>query len=68
MKYHVHSEQFDGALHAGCCRFPHDPFPGEKFSSYILTSVSDFAKLPAKKRCKYCEIDHFPYGLPNWLQ
>lgn len=66
MKYHLHSEQFDGALHAACCRFPHDPFPGEKYSEFILTEANEFAKIKKEKRCQYCESEEFPHGIPWW--
>lgn len=65
MKHHLHSEQFDGALHASCGRFPHDPFPGEKYSDFILTSETAFANLDKIDRCQYCEADQFPHGMPD---
>lgn len=69
MKYHLHSEQFDGALHAACFRFPHDPFPGEKYSKFILTDVKSFVRLDKDKRCKFCEREEFPHGgIPEWYR
>lgn len=61
MKIHLHSEQFDGAMHAECGRFPYDPKPGEKYFEFI-ESEEVFETLPREKRCSYCIDYWFPRG------
>lgn len=61
MKIHMHSEQFDGHLHAACCRFPHDPAPGEPIAQFIVDEEV-FSELPRVKRCYYCTQINWPKG------
>jgi hypothetical protein len=50
MKVHLHWEQFDGHLHAACCRVPYDPTPPDP--RIVLETA--FEKTPRKDRCFYC--------------
>lgn len=50
MKIHLHSEQFDGYLHAACCRCPFDP-PGP---DPRIVGEKDFHRLPRERQCYYC--------------
>ena len=52
MKVHLHSEQFDGALHSQCG-------VGEKI-------VMSDAFEASTNRCRRCELYWFPYGQPDF--
>lgn len=54
LRVHIHSEQFDGALHPWCGR-----------GSTAVPSKQFEATNP-KLRCKICERDWFPDGQPDW--
>ena len=64
MKIHLHEENFDGARHAVCRRFPHDPKPGEKYFDMIVAEEV-FEQLSPEKRCSYCSSYWFPNGEPE---
>lgn len=53
-KVHLHSEQFDGAVHAWCGRG--------------TTAVEEhvFEATAPALRCQLCDRDWFPYGQPDW--
>lgn len=57
-KVHLHSEQFDGHLHAACCRILFDP-PGPH---PMILGEDEFALVPREKRCHYCSVINFPHG------
>jgi len=58
MKVHLHSEQFDGYLHAACYRAPFDPpAPDPR-----IVGEDDFEKLPRAARCHYCTRINWPRG------
>jgi hypothetical protein len=52
-KIHLHSEQFDGYLHAACGRADE--------SARILTDDA-FASAPPAERCAYCSREYWPHG------
>lgn len=56
-KFHLHSEQFDGWLHAECgagdVATPNPWVLGEK----------DFSDMPRDKRCARCSKYNWPYGV-----
>lgn len=59
MKIHLHSEQFDGYLHAECGRLDSDvryaPHPN-------IVGTDDFEAAPARKRCRICARANWPHG------
>jgi hypothetical protein len=58
-KVHLHSEQFDGWLHAQCGA-------GEwKSGSPRCVEADEFEKLPRAMRCKHCSRYWFPNGEPD---
>ena len=56
-KAHLHSEQFDGALHTVCGR-------ADDETARILPD-DDFDALPSAERCAYCTDYMWPYGKPG---
>jgi hypothetical protein len=58
MKTHLHSEQFDGHLHAACCRAPFDP----KGPDPRIVGEDEFETLPASKQCGHCRREMYPHG------
>jgi hypothetical protein len=61
MKTHLHSEQFDGHLHAACCRAPFDP----KGPDPRIVGEDEFGALPASEQCSYCRREMYPHGGPT---
>lgn len=57
MKTHLHSEQFDGHLHAWCGR------GGE--TAKVVPEDAFEATEPAQ-RCQLCDREWFPNGQPDW--
>lgn len=55
MKTHLHSEQFDGHLHAECCA-------GSDYNGLKIVGERTFGALPAKERCRRCTKLNWPYG------
>lgn len=58
-KIHLHDEQFDGALHAACCRL--DRPAGDP----RIVSEETFAIVSAAYRCKRCTRNYWPLGGPE---
>jgi hypothetical protein len=54
-KTHVHSEQFDGSLHAWCCA-------GSSHDGTKVVVENDFAAIPYADRCRKCAADQWPRG------
>jgi hypothetical protein len=55
-KIHLHSEQFDGYLHAECGAGDWKP------PSKLYVGADEFTKLPRRKRCKKCTAYWWPRG------
>lgn len=53
-KIHLHSEQFDGALHPWCGK-------GDR-----VVGSDEFESTERKLRCFYCDREWFPNGQPGW--
>ena len=55
-KHHLHSEQFDGWLHAQCGSGD-VPYPNKK-----IVGEDEFEKLPRQERCRKCAAYYWPHG------
>ena len=53
-KLHLHTEQFDGHMHAWCGRGDTALYEGQ------------FNATDRERRCKLCEREQFPHGQPDW--
>lgn len=59
MKVHLHSEQFDGWLHAECGAGDWEP------PNIRCLDAEEFEKLPDEKRCKKCSAYWWLGGGPS---
>lgn len=55
MKTHLHSEQFDGHLHAECCA-------GSDIDGLRIVGETAFGQMRRKDRCAKCTRANWPYG------
>lgn len=62
MKIHLHEEQFDGWLHAACCRLDLKP------PSPRIVGEDIFDELPRAKRCVYCTRINWPKGFGDPIE
>lgn len=53
-KVHIHSGQFDGAMHSSCGR------------GNSAVTEAEFEATPASLRCRLCDRYRFPNGQPEW--
>ena len=60
MKIHLHSEQFDGYLHAACGCLDLHPDDGEN----IILDEDRFDAAASCMRCRKCEREMYPHGVP----
>ena len=57
-KVHLHSEQFDRALHAECGRLDKP----SKWGDGRIVTEEEFEATPRVNRCKLCAMRYWPHG------
>ena len=55
-KTHLHSEQFDGHLHAVCCTIKNED------KAKIVGGGDQFEDTPYDQRCRKCSEENWPNG------